>query len=393
MTTRTVLHVITSLNPGGAEEVLTRLAVRGNSLNRRHIVVNLADGDTPLTRRLDAAGVRVISLGATPGSADPRVIVKLAKVIRRERPDVVQTWMYHADLIGGLAAKLAGSPPVAWNIRNGTLASAFSKRMTREIARANARLSGVLPAAIVCCAESAKQIHIEIGYDARRMIVIPNGYELDRFRPDPDARARIRAEHDIPHDARVVGLVARYHPQKDHPTFFDAVAQVAQRFPDVHFLLCGQRVTLENADVRLMVEGTGAAARCHLLGYRADMPAIQASLDIACLCSQGGEGFPNVVAEAMACGAPCVVSDVGEAASIVGDTGRVAPAGNGPALAAGIGELLELNVEERRLLGQRARQRIVENYDIGQFMARYDALYDQLASASHGADWAFGLSD
>jgi glycosyltransferase involved in cell wall biosynthesis len=142
-----------------------------------------------------------------------------------------------------------------------------------------------------------------------------------------------------------------------------------------------------------MVDATGAAERCHLLGYRADMPAIQASLDIACLCSQGGEGFPNVVAEAMACGALCVVSDVGDAASIVADTGRVAPAGNASALATGIGELLDLGIEERRRLGQRARQRIVDNYDIGQFMARYDALYDQLASAGGRSDWAFGLSD
>ena len=390
---RTVLHVITSLNPGGAEEVLTRLVIRAQGGRHRHVVVNLAEGDTPLTRRIEAAGVRVISLDATPGSADPRVILKLAKVMRRERPAVVQTWMYHADLLGGLAAKLAGSPPVAWNIRNGTLGPAFSKRMTLAIARANARLSGVLPAAIVCCAESAKQIHVEIGYDARRMLVIPNGYELDRFRPDPEARARIRAEAGIPDDALVAGLVARLHPQKDHQTFFEAAGHVARRFPNAHFLLCGEQVTPDNPEIGAMVGRAGIKERCHLLGYRADMPAIQASLDIACLCSQGGEGFPNAIAEAMACGVPCAVSDVGDAAAIVDDTGRVAPAGDASALAKAISGLLSLDHADRARFGHRARQRIIDHYDIGQFMARYEALYDQLAEAGRSGDWAFGLSD
>jgi glycosyltransferase involved in cell wall biosynthesis len=225
------------------------------------------------------------------------------------------------------------------------------------------------------------------------MLVIPNGYELDRFRPDPDARARVRAEAGIPDDAPVVGLVARFHPQKDHRTFFEAAEQVARRFPDVHFLLCGNGLSWENPEVTAMTERAGIAERSHLLGYRADVPAVQASLDIACLCSQGGEGFPNTVAEAMACGVPCVVSDVGDAATIVGEIGRVVPIGDAASLARGIGELLCLDGEERLRLGQRARQRIVERYDFGQFMARYEALYDQLAEAGRSGEWAFGLSE
>lgn len=390
---RTIVHVITALGPGGAEEVLTRLASRQRSSKYEHIVVSLRGGDTDLQDELRSAGVRVISLDARPGSMDPRIVLRLAGVLRREHPAAVQTWMYHADLAGGLAAKLAGSPPVAWNIRNGTLAPAFSKRMTLAIVRMNALLSRWLPAVIVCCAESAKQIHVEQGFPSRRMIVIPNGYDLERFRPDPAARARIWAESGIPGNARVMGLVARYHPQKDHAAFFQAAQRVAQRFDDVHFLLCGDDVTSDDPELRLMVERAGIKDRCHLLGHRTDVAAVQASIDIACLCSKGGEGFPNAIAEAMACGALCVVTDVGDAALIVSDAGRIVPIGDPEAFASAVGDILEMPDNERLRIGQRARQRIVERFDISQFMERYEALYDQLAGADQAGDLAFATSD
>ena len=391
--TQTVVHVITALGQGGAEAVLGRLVSNPSDSKFEHVVVSLCGGDETLKARLEAAGVRVIVLGIRPGSIDPRMILKLARVLRREHPDVVQTWMYHADLVGGLAARLAGSPPVAWNIRNGTLTPAFSKRLTVLTARVNARVSRRLPKVIVCCAESAKQIHVELGFPADRIVVIPNGYDLDRFRAQPLARKAIRAAAGIPENALVIGMVARFHPQKDHQTFFAAAALVRSRFDNVHFLLCGDKVVDGNPELRALIEQAGVADRTHLLGSRDDIPAIQSSLDVACMASQGGEGFPNAVAEAMACETPCAVTDVGDAALIVGETGRVVPSGNAPALAEAFTELLNLSQGERAHLGMQARQRIADRYDIREFARRYEELYDKLAGNARSTSWAFGTSD
>jgi glycosyltransferase involved in cell wall biosynthesis len=393
---RTIVHVITALGPGGAESVLGRLVTERRDSAFEHVVVSLVDGDWPdwsLKEKIEAAGVRVIVLGVRRGSIDPRVILRLARVLRQEKPAAVQTWMYHADLVGGLAARLAGNPPVAWNIRNGTLAPAFSKRLTLVTARVNALLSRRVPKVIVCCAESVKRIHAEQGFPSDRMIVIPNGYDLEWFRPDSVARAAIRAETGIPDGARVIGLVARFHPQKDHKTFFKTAQLIGRQFEDVHFVLCGEHVNDRNTELRAMIEDAGVSDRTHLLGDRDDMPAIQTSLDIACMSSQGGEGFPNVVAEAMACGTPCAVTDVGDAALIVGETGKVVPTGDSVAFARALGELLELSDEQRAALGRQARQRIVDHYDIRQFSRQYESLYEMLAGASTIEQWAFGTCD
>lgn len=390
---QSIVHVITALGPGGAEVVLSRLASRQHGGRFDHVVVSLRDYGADPRADLESAGVRVIPLGAKPGTLDPRLVSRLARVLRQERPAAVQTWMYHADLIGGLAAKLAGSPPVAWNIRNGTLAPEFSKPMTLKIAALNARLSRVLPSVIVCCAESAKQIHVDHGYPAERIAVIPNGYDLDQFKPNPEARRRIRNEFRIPEIAPVIGLAARFHPQKDHGAFFKAARIVADARPDVYFLLCGEDVNDKNVELAAMIDAAGVRDRCRLAGQRSDMPDIHASIDIASLTSRGGEGFPNAIGEAMATGATCVVTDVGDAALMVGDTGRVAQSGDVAELAAGMLSLLGLRDEERGALGHRARQRIAARYDIGQFHDRYEALYQQLANRESTSRLVLGASD
>jgi glycosyltransferase involved in cell wall biosynthesis len=346
-----------------------------------HVVVTLQDYESVQRDAIEAAGVRVYSAGAKAGGLDPRMIYRLARIIRRERPAVVQTWMYHADLVGGLAAKLAGRPPVAWNIRNGTLAPEFSKPMTLRIARISARLSRLLPATIVCCAESAKLIHAELGYDAGRMTVIPNGYDLDRFQRRPEAGRELRARAGIGLDVPVIGMVARFHPQKDFFSFFAAARRVGERFPEVRFLLCGEDVSLEEPELRAMIEASGLGDRVHLLGEQRDIPAVYSAMDISCLTSRGGEGFPNAVAEAMACETPCVVTDVGDAALIAGETGRVVPIGEIDALTGAMMGLLALSPADRQTLGKRARQRIESNYTLDLMRSRYEAVYERLAGS------------
>lgn len=327
-------------------------------------------------------GVPVYALGARRGVPDPRMVVQLARRLRVDRPQVVQTWMYHADLIGGLAAKLVGSIPIAWNIRQSDLDPTHSKRLTIWTAKTCAWLSHAIPERIVCCSDAAARVHREMGYAEKKLIVIPNGFEVDHFRPDRSARITVRSELGIEQRHPIVGMVARFDPQKDHWSFVDAASLLAARLPAARFVLCGDGVTWANEKLVRWIDERGIRERVHLLGRREDVARLMNAFDVATLSSAYGEGFPNVVGEAMACGVPCVVTDVGDAAWIVGDTGRVVPIRDPLALADAWFELVEAGDSTRQALGARARARVVEHFDLETIAGRYASLYVELAQAA-----------
>jgi glycosyltransferase involved in cell wall biosynthesis len=285
--------------------------------------------------------------------------------------------MYHADLIGGIAARLAGGIPVAWGLRQSDLSREGNKRLTILIAKMCARLSRWLPDSIICCSEASRKAHTALGYAAEKMVVIPNGYDLGMFRPDSAAREAIRKELQLSNETPVVGLVARFDPQKDHCNFVRAASLLHQDMPDVQFVLCGHGVDWENTQLTTWIEEAGIRSRFHLLGSRNDIPKLTAAFDIACLASFS-EGFPNVVSEAMSCGVPCVVTDVGDAALIVGQTGIVVPPKNPDALATALRKMVDLGPEGRSHLGMAARQRIIEQFNLPQIVARYETLFQEL---------------
>lgn len=373
-----VVHVITGLQMGGAEMMLLRLLKQLRGSDYDPYVVGLTEPG-PISDEIANLGVPIEALAAKRGAPSPATVFRVARIIRRVRPDVVQTWMYHSDLIGGLAARAAGSPPVAWGLHHSNLSPAFNKRSTLMTARTCARLSRVLPAAIVCCAESTMRLHAELGYDEEKLLVIPNGFDVEAFRPDPAARADVRRELGLPDEARLVGMVARFHPQKDHQTFVQAAGLVRARRDDTHFVLCGGFLDWNNAELVRWIEEAGARDRFHLLGPRSDVSRIQASLDVAALSSQGGEAMPLAIGEAMACGVPCAVTDVGDAALLVGDTGRVAPPRDPEALAAACLSLLSLPADAHARLGAAARRLIAERYSLSETAARYLELHEHLA--------------
>jgi glycosyltransferase involved in cell wall biosynthesis len=297
--------------------------------------------------------------------------------LREDQPDLISTWMYHADLMGGVAARLAGGIPVVWGLRQSDLGREGNKRQTILIAKMCARLSRWLPESIICCSESSRRAHTALGYAAEKMIVIPNGYDPGIFRPDSAARAAIRKELQLSNETPVVGLVARYDLQKDHHNFVRAASLLHQDRPDVHFVLCGHGVDWENKQLTMWIEEAGIRSQFHLLGSRSDIPRLTAAFDIACLASFS-EGFPNVVSEAMSCEVPCVVTDVGDAALIVGETGLVVPPRNPAALATALRKMVDLGPESRSHLGMAARQRILEQFDLKQIVPRYETLFQEL---------------
>lgn len=372
-----VVHIITGLLVGGAEHMLGRFL---GSVDRERFapeVVSLRD-EGELGSWLESLDIPVHCLRMEPGRLNVRGFFRLVRLLRRIRPDVVQTWLYHADFVGGVAARFAGSPPVAWNIRHSFLDPETTSDSLLWIVRICARFSRTLPAAIVTNSEKAMEHHVELGYDAGRMTLIPNGFDLEAFRPDPTARMRMREEIGIPPHAIVITSAGRYHPVKDHAGLLEAAGILLKSHPDVHFVLCGRGVSLQEPTLVELTERHGVAGNAHLLGSRTDLPMVFAGSDIF-TSSSHGESFPQVLGEAMASGIPCVVTDVGDSASIVSDTGLVVPSGDPAAMAAAWRKLIDVGVEERERLGAAARKRVGERYDISKAVARFEQLHARLA--------------
>ncbi len=374
-----VLHIITGLGQGGAESVLFRLATYPEA-NVKHVVVSLTD-EGIYGERLRAAGVAVHVLGMKRGRVSLGGFLALRALVAAERPDAVQTWMYHADLIGGLAARLAGVRAIAWGIRNSGEHLERSSRSARMVLRACALLSGRIPKAIVCAAQKSAERHADKGYDRARMVVIANGYDLSRYAPNAEARSRVRAQWGVPQDVPAIGCVARWDPLKDHANLLRAIAALVRdgRDAGLRCVLIGRGMDTDNAELGALVDKLGLRDRLVLAGPSDDVPAAMNGLDLHVL-SSCAEGFPNVVAEAMACGVYCVVTDVGDAAYIVGDAGVVVPPEQPEALARGIETALhEVAARGRERAGEAGRARVLENFDIARMVQSYIAVWRRIS--------------
>jgi len=376
-----VLHVITGLGQGGAESVLWRLATYPDQAVE-HVVVSLTD-DGVYGERLRAAGVAVHTLGMPRGRITLGGFMALRRLIAQTKPQAVQTWMYHADLIGGVAARLAGVRAIAWGIRNSGAHLERSSRSARMVLRACAALSGILPRAIVCAAQNAAERHAAKGYRRDRMVVISNGYDLSRYAPDPAARERVRAQWGLAGDVPVIGCVARWDPLKDHANLLRAVAALVRdgRDAGLRCVLVGRGMTADNPDLMALVDKLNLRDRLVLAGPSDDVPAVMNGLDLHVL-SSCAEGFPNVVAEAMACGIYCVATDVGDAAYIIGETGVVVPPEQPEALARGIeAGLREVASRGQGRAGEAGRARVLENFDLARMVQSYIAVWRRISGA------------
>lgn len=372
-----IAFIITGLSTGGAETMLLKLLER---LDRNRFAPHVISLTTlgEIGPRIAALGIPVEAMGMQPGLPSPITFLRLVRQIRRVKPDVVHTWLYHADLLGGLAARLAGVSAIGWCIRNSNLDKDKTRFSTRAVVGLCARLSTWVPSKILSCSEEARQVHVTLGYAAEKMRVVPNGFDLARFKPDDDARSAVRAELGLAASTPLVGLIARFDPQKNHAGFFEAASMLHQQMPHVHFVLAGHGIERNNAVLMQAINKAGVLANTHLLGLRDDVPRLMAALDVLVSSSSYGEAFPNVLGEAMACGVPCAVTDVGDSADIVGDTGRVVASGDMINLAAALAELLALPPPQKTALGERARARVADHFEIGKVVSQYESFYEQL---------------
>ena len=378
-----IVHIINSLTFGGAEAMLCSLLERTNRDLFEPHVISLID-DLKLASQILKAGIALEVVGMRPGVPDPRGPIRLIRRLRQLRPTLVQTWMDHSNLIGGLAARAVPGTKVVWGIHHSHHVPSLTKKSTLMTVWACGKLSGIVPAKIVFCSQHARKLYSAGGFAAQRTMVIPNGFNTDLFQPDANARLEIRKELRIDSRSILIGLAARFDPLKDQANFIAAAGLLSKNYPEAHFLMCGSGIDQSNAALTNAIKAAGIQSRCHLLGQRRDVPRIHAALDIA-TSSSISEAFPLAVGEAMACGVPCVVTDVGDSAMMIGQTGRVVPPSNSPALAAGLAELLKLGPVAMNRLGIEARRRVQELFDLDAVAKRYEELYLELAGAARPA--------
>ena len=376
------MHVLTTSDTGGTEIQLDRLLARMDHPSLQHCVVSLAKTGT-VGEMIRSRGIPVYSLDMKRGrlsASGASGAWRLWSLIRSEQPQILQTWMYHADLLGLLVGKLMQVPALLWNLRCGGMEMEHYPKLSRSVVRMLCHLSRI-PQVVVVNSEAGRLAHAGMGYRPKRFEVIPNGFELDRFCPDACAREWCLNEFNLPQDAVIVGLVARYDPMKDHAMFLSAAGKVHAWHPQAYFVLCGTEVEERNPALMQRVEENGLQRCVRLVGIRRDISKITAAFDIACSSSSFGEGFSNAIGEAMASGAPCVVTDVGDSAWIVGTTGRVVPPRDADRFAAALSELIACGPAARKSLGSQARSRIAEQFDINQIADRYEQLYLSLLTS------------
>lgn len=368
-----IVHVITGLKQGGAEAMLEKLVLvsRRSTPDWVHVVVSLGPLGT-VGERLRQAGIEVHALRIRgPGSLLAGAL-HLWRLLRRPGRSMVQTWLYHSDVFGGLVGRLAGRR-VFWNLRQTLPPVAEIKRTTRWVIRLGAKLSSWLPHAIICCADSVARSHVRAGYDARRCVLVDNGFDLDYMRRDKAGRAALRSQWEIEESSLLVGVVGRLDPLKDHETFVRAIEIAMRRMPALRAVLVGRDIDTD-ARMRESIAAAGLQAKVLLVGERRDIAAVMSALDVFVLSSRS-EGFPNVLGEAMACEVPCVATDAGDARRVLDLDEFVAPIADPDALAMRIEAVCALSAAERARIGEQLRERIADHFSIELAWQRYRELY------------------
>lgn len=376
-----VLWVTTGLGAGGAEMMLCGLAGSMDAGRFRHSVVSLTSGGKYAARLRDI-GADVFELDMKPGRPGPGALLRLAGIIRRSHPDVIMGWMYHGNLAALLARVMVlSSTPVIANVRQSLDSLADEKRGSAMVIRILAKLSRGFRAIIYNSQRSVGQ-HEALGYNRSRSVLIPNGINTGLFVPSPESRAALRKELGLEPDAKLVGRVGRFHPMKDHACFFEAAAAVSREMPSVHFVLAGDGVTPSCTELSELAGKLENPSHVHFLGERPDVPSITAALDVACSSSAYGEGFPNVIAEAMSCGVPCAATDVGDTAFVAGPDARIVAPRNPGALAGAMLDLLRLPDAARHEISERVRRRMEENFSLKSARAAFEQIINRHASRS-----------
>jgi len=329
-----------------------------------------------LSKDFESQNIRVYNVGGMGGVLRISALIRSLKILRQINPDLIQGWLAHGNLVAKIASIfLPYRLSTLWNIRYTALPKGETKRTILFIIKLLSILS-FLPQKIVFNSKAGADDHCRMGYRSDKSCIIPNGFDTKLFSPSEKNRSCVRSELNISEEAILIGLIGRFDPLKGHSCFLKAGAMLLSRKRGIFFLLAGREVDWQNRHLKQFIEKLGMSEKVFLLGERRDVHRITAALDIAA-CSSVAEGFPNVIGEAMSCGIPCVVTDVGDTAWLVGDSGMVVPPRNHGALCEAWLKMIEMGSAERRILGERARKRIEDRFSIQKVVKKYEQLYEE----------------
>ncbi len=368
-----IVHVIIDLNVGGAELMLNRLIKHTSGDNVEHIVISLTDTGT-LGPEIINQGILVKCLNIKSPAQYVIGLWRLIKLFKELRPDIVHTWMYHSDLLGGIAAKIAGIKKIIWCVRSTDISKGGSK-FTLLIRWVCAKISSLIPDVIVYAANASKLVHEKCGYSEEKSLVIHNGFDLTYLDRKSFCNVDLRTEFNIPENEIIISSIGRFSPVKDHKSFISAALLIAENHANVRFLLIGRGLDVQNEFLMQLINDSPYADKFILVGERKDIPACLLASDIFCLHSVT-EGFPNVLGEAMAMGIPSVTTDVGDAAILLGMPDYVVAPGHPRLLANSMGKLLSLSHSERKDIGTILRRRIELNFSMDTVAHKFLSLYE-----------------
>jgi glycosyltransferase involved in cell wall biosynthesis len=369
-----VVHIITGLGDGGAEHALFKIC-KYDIINK-HFVISLR-GPGKYFSSLNKVGVKVYCLNIKFFSIHKFIF--LVKLLRSLKPDIVQTWLVHADFIGGIAARLAGINNILWNVRYSKIEIGKAKLTTILIIKLLSILSNLIPKFIITVSKKAKKIYEIIGYNKKIFKFIPNGYDLSILKVNKFQQINFRKKIKIKKQIPLIGNVARYDPQKDHSNLLNALSLIRSKNINFFCVLVGSNINYKNMNLIAEIKRLKLSNYVKLLGQNDNISQVMNGLDVHVLSSSYGEGFPNVVAESMACGTPCIVTDVGDSAFIVGKTGWVVPPKNSIKLAKAIEKALnEKGTIKWNKRCIKARLRVKEKFSIGKMIKLYNKVWNKV---------------
>ena len=368
-----VLFIITALGTGGAEMMLAQLITSLDPERFMPTVISLIGGGKHASL-LRAAGISVHDLGMAAGIPSPSSLRRLTRLTQMVDPDLIVGWMYHGNVAATLASWFGKKAPVLWNVRQSLYSLALEKRGSAMVIKTLATL-GSSPSHILYNSQISARQHEAIGYDEDKTVVIPNGFDTSVFKPDASARRSVYQELGLAPETVLIGRFGRNTAMKDYPSFLAAMERLQTTHPNARAIIAGTG-TEQLASV---------PANVIVLGERNDLPRLTSALDIGCSSSAFGEGFPNVVAEALSCAVPCVVTDVGDSAWLVGTAGQVVPARDSGALANALAELLNLPRHMREAIGQQGRKRILNDFSLPAVVQQFETLLASHLRPEHSA--------